>query len=92
MSAEQPTTAADPNTPLRMHIALKMLRAWGMGEDFHGGVVATIRTWIDEGMQGPIPWPGGAIFEAWAEGSGYANVGGSVGFRLIMKMEPINGK
>jgi hypothetical protein len=86
----KPQTAAnapDPNTPIRMHIALKLLRAWGMGGDFHGGVVVTVREWIDGGMKGPIPWPGGAIFEEWASKAGYANVDGSVGFRFTMQLE-----
>lgn len=90
---EQNSSTVDPNTPLRMHLALKMLREWGMGENFHGGVVATIRKWIDDGKPGPIPWPGGAIFEEWATKEGLANVDGFVGLRVTMQIvrEQTNG-
>ncbi len=79
--------AVDPNTPLRMHLALKMLRAWAMGENFHGGVVSTIRDWLDNDKVGPIPWPGGAIFERWAAREGLANVDGYVGLRVTMEID-----
>jgi hypothetical protein len=57
-----------------------------MGQNFHGGVVVTIRDWFDGGRQGPIPWPGGAIFEEWATREGLSNVDGFVGFRMTMKL------
>lgn len=77
---------ADPNTPLRMFIALKLLRAWG-GQGLVGGaVVSVVNEWIDGGMNGPIPWPGGLFFETWAADNGYSRVGDSIGFHLEMSL------
>lgn len=82
----------DPNTPLRMDLALKLLRAWGMGQDYNAGVVMTVRDWIDGGMRGPIPWPGGAFFDGWAARQGLSNVDGFVGLKITMQIvEPASG-
>jgi hypothetical protein len=71
------------NGPLRMWIALRLLRAWNNGTDgYDGEVVAILNRWIDGGMQGPIPWPNNPFFREWAEAKGYSNVNGSVGFRF----------
>jgi hypothetical protein len=74
-----------PNGPLRMYMALKILRAWNSGTaGFDALVVGTIHQWIDDGdMQLPIPWPRSPFFEEWAEKHGYANIDGHVGFRLV---------
>jgi hypothetical protein len=65
----------DVNTPLRMYIALRMLRAWNNGnEGYSADVVMTVHDWIDGGMEGPIPWPSSPFFAEWATHSGYAKV------------------
>ena len=78
----------DPNTPLRMHIALKVLRAWNHGtEGYSADVVLTINEWIDGGMKGPIPWPDNPFFTEWAKGRGYSSINGYIGFVLKMETE-----
>lgn len=72
----------DPNTPLRMYIALKMLRAWGGTRV----VDAAVNKWIDAGMQGPIPFPDSAFFAHWAKDNGYSNIDGYVGFRCVVQL------
>jgi len=75
--------ATDTNTPLRMHIALRVLRAWNNGTyGFSADVVITINDWIDGGMKGPVPWPDNPFFAEWAEKVGYAKVGQYIGFRF----------
>ena len=61
-------------------IALMMLRAFVLGNDYNGEVMITIRHWIDRGMEGPVPWPGGALFDVWAATSGLFNSAGFVKF------------
>jgi hypothetical protein len=82
------------NVPLRMHIALKIMRAWNSGTaGFDGGVVMTINHWIDGGMKGPVPWPDSPFFAAWATGAGFAKVGDYVGFSFQAEMTeaiPVN--
>ena len=80
------TGSADPNTPIRMHLALKVLRKWGMGQNYNAHAVVAIRDWLDRGMSGPIPWPGGAFFDEWAAEEGLANVDGFVGLRFTMEL------
>jgi hypothetical protein len=71
------------NVPLRMHIALKILRAWNSGTaGFDANVVSTINAWLDDGRKGPIPWPNGSCFAQWAESNGLSKVGQYVGFRF----------
>ena len=72
---------------LRMRIALKILRAWGIGQNWDVRAVITIRDWIDGGMDGPVPWPGGAFFEEWAAEQGLSNIDGHCGYRLTMQLE-----
>lgn len=73
----------DPNTPIRMWIALSILRAWNSGtEGFDGIVVKRVNDWIDAGMQGPIPWPESPFFAEWAEQHGLSNVRGNIGFKF----------
>jgi hypothetical protein len=76
--------AADPNTPLRMWIALKLLRAWNNGTaGWDGEVVYIVNVWIDLGMRSPIPWPeGNPFFDEWAAKEGFSKVENSIGFRL----------
>lgn len=77
----------DPNTPLRMFIALRLMRAWNNGtEGFDGLLVKTINDWIDAGMCGPIPWIENPFFAEWAKANGYSRVGNSIGFRMEMKL------
>lgn len=71
----------ETNTPVRMYIALKMLRAWAL-ESFDGGVVVILKDWIDRGMKGPIPFPESPFFAEWASNNGLTNIDGSVGFML----------
>jgi hypothetical protein len=74
---------AGPDCPLRMSIALRILRAWNSGTaGFDGQVVLTIHKWIDAGMNGPIPFPDNPFFSEWAQENGFSNVDGFVGFRL----------
>jgi len=75
----------DANAPLRMHIALKILRAWNHSgtAGYDALVVADINAWIDGGMQGPVPWPDSPFFAKWAAENGYAKIGGKyVGFKF----------
>lgn len=72
---------------LRMRIALKILREWSMGHRYSAHVVICVRNWIDDGMNGPVPWPGGAFFEEWAAEQGLSNVDGFCGYRLTMQLE-----
>jgi hypothetical protein len=68
---------------LRQGLALKMLRAWALGNDYDARVLVTIRAWIDAGgADHPIPWPAGGFFEHWARGNGISNVDGFVGYRM----------
>ena len=77
------------NGPLRMFIALQVLRAWNNGSvGFDALVIATIHNWIDGGMQGPIPWPRSPFFEEWAAKRGYSCVDGFIGFRCTARMLP----
>jgi hypothetical protein len=75
------------NVPLRMHIALKILRAWNHGTagycllTVHG-----INEWIDGGMRGPVPWPTSPFFAEWAQENGYSKVGDYVGFRCLAEL------
>ncbi len=78
------------NLPLRTYIALKILRAWNSGTaGFDGNVVVTINDWIDKGRQGPIPWPGGAFFEDWAEKNGLSQVGPYIGFKFTATLKEV---
>lgn len=78
---------ADTNTPIRMYIALKILRAWNNGTaGFHGFVVKIIHDWIDSGMKGPIPWPNDPFFAEWAQENGLSQVGESIGYRFQMEL------
>jgi len=82
-------TVSDPNTPLRMYIALRLLRAWNSGTaGFSADVVMIVNRWIDEGMKGPIPWPDNPFFEEWAEANGFVNIRGHVGFTLRVALSP----
>ena len=70
------------NGPLRMFIALRILRAWNNGTaGFSGIVVKTIHDWIDGKMEGPVPWSNDPFFAEWAEQVGFSKVGEAVGFR-----------
>lgn len=77
----------DINTPLRMWIALKILRAWNHGtEGYDGEVVQVVNTWIDNGIEGPMLFPKSPFFREWAKANGLSEVqGGYIGFRLSME-------
>lgn len=83
----------DPNGPLRMYIALKILRAWNNGTaGFHAGVVAAINAWIDGGMRGPVPWPESPFFAQWAQENGYSKIDDKhVGFRFTATLAAEGG-
>ena len=72
---------AEVNGPLRMFIALRILRAWNSGTaGFSEIVVKTINDWIDGKMEGPVPWPDDPFFTEWALQAGFSKVGEAVGF------------
>lgn len=74
----------DINTPLRMYIAIQILRAWNNGTvGYHAEVVSTVNDWIDSGMVGPIPFPRSPFFADWAEKQGFANVDGAIGLGRV---------
>lgn len=82
----------ETNTPIRMHLALKMLRAWNSGtEGYDSSVLLVVNEWIDGGMKGPIPWPDSPFFAEWAAKSGLSNVSGNVGFRFMATILPVVG-
>jgi hypothetical protein len=71
------------NGPLRMYIALRMLRAWDYGtEGYDALVLMAVWRWMDGGMKGPILWPESPFFNQWAQENGLARVGDYVGFRF----------
>ena len=73
----------EANGPLRMFIALRVLRAWNNGTaGFSGIVVKIINDWIDGKMQGSIPWPDDPFFAEWAAKNGFSKVGSNLGFRF----------
>ena len=74
----------DTNGPIRMFIALRLMRAWNNGtEGFDGLLVKTINDWIDGGMKGSIPWVENPFFEEWAKDNGYSRIDDSIGFRAM---------
>lgn len=80
------------NVPLRMYIALKILRAWNGGTaGFNAVVVAVVNGWFDGGMKGPVPWPDSPFFAQWAEVNGLSKVGGYVGFTFSGDIGAIGG-
>lgn len=85
------SVAADQGSKImRLRIALKIIREFGgFGQGFHGGVMLTMTKWMDDGMDGPVPWPESVFFDTWAAAHGMSNVGGFVGFRLTLKLEPV---
>ena len=62
----------------RLKTALLMLWAWVIGDHYDCLVRLTVMKWIDAGMKDPIPWPGGAFFDHWADEAGYVNQNGFV--------------
>jgi hypothetical protein len=82
-TAETALRSLYDNVPLRMFIAIKILRAWNSGiAGYCGDAVATVNQWIDGGMQGPIPFPQSPFFAEWATKNGLSNIDGFVGFIL----------
>jgi hypothetical protein len=56
---------------IRLRIALQIIREFGgFGNGFHGGVTATMTKWMDNGMDGPVPWPESVFFDTWAASKG----------------------
>ena len=83
----QQAAATAGQRAMRMRFALLMLREFGgLGNGMHGGVMNTVRAWIDEGMTEPLPWPESPFFDDWAAKQGWSNVDGCVGFRLKMEL------
>jgi len=85
------------NVPLRMHIALRIMRAWNSGTaGYSADVVIAVNDWIDGGMKGPLPWPDNPFFAEWAEQAGYAKIGAYVGFKfqaqITQRTGPANDK
>lgn len=71
----------ETNTPIRMYIALQVLRAWNNGTaGFSARVVVVLNEWIDGGMKGPVPWPDDPFFAEWAAKRGFSKIGDSIGF------------
>lgn len=73
------------NVALRQLWAIKILREWN-GRNYDARVTHTVHKWIDDGMQGPIPYPGGAFFDDWARENGLSNVNGFVGVVLTAEL------
>lgn len=67
---------------LRLNVALKIIREFGMDRGWHSGVMLTIKRWMDDGMDKPIPWPESVFFDEWAETQGMSNIDGHIGYRL----------
>ena len=77
--------------PIRMYIALHILRAWNNGtEGFDALAVKAVHDWIDAGMKTPIAWPGDAFFKQWADKNGITNAGGFIADYLMMTMRRPN--
>lgn len=75
----------DGNGPIRLYLALTILRAWNHGSaGYSADVVIAISEWIDGGMKGPIPWIENPFFAEWAAQQGYSNCDGYVGFRCVV--------
>jgi hypothetical protein len=70
---------------MRMRFALLILREWSI-KHWSSNITMTVQEWIDAGMSGPIPWPGGAFFEEWAEEQGWTNIDGFIGIRVTAKL------
>lgn len=71
------------NVPIRMFIALKILRAWNSGTaGYDAAAVLAVNGWIDNGMKGPVPWPECPFFNEWAVCVGFSRVGDYVGFKF----------
>lgn len=80
---ESATAEGEANCPLRMYIALKLLRAWNSGTaGYSADVVLVVNEWIDGGMKGPIRWPDNPFFAEWAAENGFSKVGEYIGFRF----------
>lgn len=62
-----------------LHIAFTVL-----SESGHGGGMYEVRRWFNSGTEKPIPWPGGALFEAWATEMGIVNRDGAMAFRAAL--------
>ena len=72
---------------IRLQIALKILLEFGgIGEGFHGGVMATIKPWLSSDMKGPVPYPESVFFDTLANRQGLSNINGYVGYLLTAKM------
>lgn len=75
---------------MRLRIALQIIREFGgFGQGFHGGVMATMAEWMDDGMDGPLPWPESVFFDTWAKSQGMSNVDECVGYRLTVKLRTV---
>jgi hypothetical protein len=75
------------NVPLRMHIALRILRAWNQGTaGFSASIVHVVNEWLDGGMKGPVPWIESPFFAEWAEQAGYAKIGRYIGFKFQARL------
>ncbi len=61
-----------------------------LSESGHGGGMFEVRRWFSAGATGPIPWPGGALFEAWAEENGIGERDGAM--VLLIPGEPAFGQ
>ena len=85
----QEAAAKAGSTAMRMRLALLILRHFALGGDWDPGVVTDIRTWIDSGMDNPIPWPSSHFFQKWAHRQGIENVDGCVGFRATMALPDV---
>jgi hypothetical protein len=73
-----------------LEVALLIIRAWGLGGNYNAHAIVTVRDWVDAGMNGAVPWPGGAFFEEWAGENQLLNVGGFVKFSATARQKEEN--
>ena len=87
VTASKPIGKLETNGPLRLYVALRILRAWNRGTaGYNANVVIAINRWIDDGMKGPVPWIDDPFFTQWAESNGLSRIGDAVGFRLTVDL------
>lgn len=85
----QSVAAEQGSKIMRLRVALQIIREFGgFGDGFHAGVCAVMTKWMDDGMDGPVPWPESVFFDTWAANKGMSNIDGFVAYRLTMRMVP----
>lgn len=85
-------SAKNAGTCMRMSIALKLARQFGLSSRaFNGEVSVMLADWFDEGMPAGVPWPSSPFAADWLRQQGYSNCDGKIGIRATMTLaEPSN--